>query len=318
MTFSKTNSTPLWRDFEKLVARIEQVLAGSGIKVISPDRIPSLLTGRRREVDASLRTKIGSAEVLVTIECRKRHARQDVTWIEQLGSKKQALGAARTIAVASSAFSDDAVRVARHYGIDLRVLSEISEADMRNWVLLPRFVVHVFKQWDLPESPHIIFMPEEGDDVLASAPKIVGSPTAESLIFIGADGGPASLADLWLRADDQLKIFEGVPVDDKCHLRRLRLEPSDTVKIHTEMGLRRVHSIYMTVSLRWKHERIPLGAANVVAYLPADPVDQMKTQVRAEFEFKEATTSNIRFGMQFHPSEDDATFTLELTPGKKA
>jgi hypothetical protein len=44
----------------------------------------------------------------------------------------------------------------------------------------------------------------------------------------------------------------------------------------------------------------------------------MKTQVRAEFEFKEATTSNIRFGMQFHPSEDDATFTLELTPGKKA
>ena len=88
-----------WRDFEQLVARIEQALVGANVVVKSPDRIPSLLTRRLREVDASIRAQVGSATLLITVECRKRRAVQDVTWLEQLSSKKQALGAARTIAV---------------------------------------------------------------------------------------------------------------------------------------------------------------------------------------------------------------------------
>lgn len=319
MASTKRARPPLWRDFEKLVARIEQALAGNSIKVVSPDRIPSLITGRRREVDASLRTSVGSAELLVTTECRKRQATQDVTWIEQLGCKKLAIGAARTIAVASSAFSKDAIRAAEHYGIDLRVLSEISDADVQSWVL-PRLVVHVFKQCDLVGDPKITFTEEQGDDFTSQSPMeevAGGASILDSPIFLGPDGKALTLNDLWLRADDQLKIFDAVPKDDQAHTRRLSIEPSDDLHLRTRVGPRRVRQVEISLSLRWKHERIPMHAANVVTYQPVNPADPMRPQVRAEFESKEATPSNVRYGVQFQPGKDDVCFTVQLTPGKR-
>jgi len=268
----------------------------------------------------SLRTRVGSSEVIVTVECRKRNAKQDVTWIEQLGSKKQAIGAARTIAVASSAFSKDAIRVAEHYGIDLRVLSEIGDADMHGWIL-PSFVVHVFKQCDLIEPPEIMFDTQQGDDFTSRSPMEGvegGATTPDSPVFMTPDGEALTLNDLWLRADDQLKIFEGIPRDDKVHIRRISLTPSDSLKLRTRVGERKVNCIRMALSLRWRHERIALDTAKIVSYQPANPLDLMQPQVRAEFESKEATNSNVCFGMQFQPGEDNVSFTVQLTPGKKA
>ena len=97
-----------WREFERLVARIERDLAPRGAVVRSPDRVPDLVTGSLREVDASIRFTVGSAPILITIECRRRAAVQDDTWIEQLAAKKEKVGAAKTIAVSASGFSEPA------------------------------------------------------------------------------------------------------------------------------------------------------------------------------------------------------------------
>lgn len=70
------------REFEKLVARIEAAAAPRGAVVKSPDRIRHLTTGRLREVDASIRYKVGTVDVLITVECRKRSRKADDTWIE--------------------------------------------------------------------------------------------------------------------------------------------------------------------------------------------------------------------------------------------
>lgn len=113
---------PEWREFERLVARIEADADPGNVTVTSPDRIRCKITGQLREVDASIRTRIGSAEVLLTIECRRRTAIQDVTWIEQLAAKKKAIGADRTIAVSASGFTDNARKVAEQSGVSLREL----------------------------------------------------------------------------------------------------------------------------------------------------------------------------------------------------
>lgn len=283
--------------------------------VTSPDRIASRITRRKREVDASLRARIGSAEVLVTIECRKRRAAQDITWIEQLGCKKQAIGASRTIAVASTSFSKDAIRAAAHYDIDLRVLSEITDAEVQSWIL-PRSVVHLHKSCDLIESPHIVFQQESGDD-LSSMPLMPDADCSDSPVFVAADGKELSLNDLWLRIDDQMKIFDTVPTDDKAHVRRIAVRPSDSLQLRTRFGPRKVHEIKLALSLRWKHEVIRLGDARVALYKSAHGVDSMPDQVRAEFESNEATSANVRLGMQFEPGATQATFSLELLPGKK-
>ena len=77
-------SDPKWREFEVLIVRIEQWLGPRGAEVKSPDRIPDRATGESREVDASIRLHVGSAPILVTVECRDRVKGEDVTWIEQI------------------------------------------------------------------------------------------------------------------------------------------------------------------------------------------------------------------------------------------
>ena len=42
MTSVERKATPAWREFEKLVARIEQTLAGSNVTVTSADRFANL------------------------------------------------------------------------------------------------------------------------------------------------------------------------------------------------------------------------------------------------------------------------------------
>lgn len=59
-----------WREFERLITRIEKMLAPMGAEIKSPDRIPDKVTGQLREVDASIRYTVGSAPVLITVECR--------------------------------------------------------------------------------------------------------------------------------------------------------------------------------------------------------------------------------------------------------
>jgi hypothetical protein len=129
-----------WREFEKLVARIERIL-GPGAVVMSPDRIIDRITGQEREVDASIRSPKGE---VTTLECRDRWTirkgkrkkqRQDVCWIEQLVTKKADLGISLTIGVSAGGFTKAAIRKAQHHGIELRRLSQITDAEIaQQWV----------------------------------------------------------------------------------------------------------------------------------------------------------------------------------------
>lgn len=100
---------PNWKQFEKLVARIETALSPIGAKISCPDRIPDLTTGELREVDASIRYMVGTIPILIIIECRDRKRHQGSEWIEQLAIKRDHLGAAKCIAVSSSGFTKPAV-----------------------------------------------------------------------------------------------------------------------------------------------------------------------------------------------------------------
>ena len=139
---SHKRDIPDWQEFEQLVARIENDAGPLGLTVASPDRILCKITGRKREVDVSIRSRAGTTDILITIECRKRQPKQDVTWIEQLAAKRDAIGASCTIAVSSSGFTPNAVAVAHRHSIQLRRLSEVSAAEINalmriDFVLFP-------------------------------------------------------------------------------------------------------------------------------------------------------------------------------------
>lgn len=126
-------ATASWRKFEELVARIEHVLSPQGAEIKSPDSLTDKTTGLEREVDASIRYKIGSSEILITIECRERNKVQDVIWIEQLAKKQQDIGASKTIAVSTKGFSEAAMRKAKFYGIEVRKVKKIDDDSISKW-----------------------------------------------------------------------------------------------------------------------------------------------------------------------------------------
>ena len=66
----------------------------------------------------------------ITLECRKREGVEDVTWIEQLATKRDHIGAAKTIAVSSSGFTAPAKKAAEIAGIELRRFRDISGEDL--------------------------------------------------------------------------------------------------------------------------------------------------------------------------------------------
>ncbi len=127
------HTTSQWREFEKLVALLESHLVPRGATIRSPDHIPDKITGEPREVDISVRYQVGSVPILITIECRKREATQDTTWIEQLAQKRNDIGASVTVAVSSRRFTKPAIKKARFYNIETRLLKEVSEEAIKSW-----------------------------------------------------------------------------------------------------------------------------------------------------------------------------------------
>jgi len=122
-----------WRELELLVEKIERALSPVGAIIKSPDFIVDNVTGGKREVDISIRFDIGSANILIVIECRNRNGSQDVRWIEEIKTKHTDLGASKVIAVSKNGFTEPATIKAKAHNIELRTFDEISENIIREW-----------------------------------------------------------------------------------------------------------------------------------------------------------------------------------------
>ena len=261
-----------WREFERLVARIEADADQHGMIVTSPDRIRSKITGRLREVDGSIRSRVGSSEVLITLECRCRTKVQDVTWIEQLASKRTAIGADRTIAVSSSGFTASAKSVAELNGISLMKLSDVSVADINSLLRLD-FVIFWHKvcsvarvgickfhsiDWQMPDPEEVNFTLPDDTDPFA-------------LIFRNEQTGTNwCLNDLWLQLQEATDPFEGVK-KARCPVFRTACFPYPgrvTVAVAKERCL--LGNVILTVALWIEAEKISLHSARKVEYASDD------------------------------------------------
>jgi hypothetical protein len=130
-----------WKLLEKLTASFERVLAPKDAVIKSPDRLKDRDTGKMREVDVSIRYTVGSAPILVTVECRDRSRKDDATWIEQLACKQRSIGANATIAVSARGFGEPAQRKAKSFGIELRHVERVSDEEIAKW--FEKLFVHV-------------------------------------------------------------------------------------------------------------------------------------------------------------------------------
>jgi hypothetical protein len=134
------------RALELLVARLEVAASAGGADVRSPDYITGKNSESQREIDVTVRSKVGSTSVLVMLECRDRAGKQDVRWIDEIASKKVDVGADVAVAVAGKGgFTSGAQNAAKRLGVDLRTVDSISVEDVVSWCRMTHLNVEVLE-----------------------------------------------------------------------------------------------------------------------------------------------------------------------------
>jgi hypothetical protein len=116
-------------DFQRLVYLVRLNLA-DGAKVTESKMMRDRLTKRYREVDVVIQGKVGSQSVVVSIECRDHKRVADVTWVDMMKTKHDRLDTNALLLASSRGFTQEAIDVARKYGIKLIALEDQETADL--------------------------------------------------------------------------------------------------------------------------------------------------------------------------------------------
>jgi hypothetical protein len=250
------------RDLEKLIALLEMHLGKEGIKVTSPDYIQGRKSKSWREVDISLRSQIGSSDILVIVECRDRQGTEDVTWIEQLASKSEDVGADKAVAVSSTGFTSGAINLATAKNIELRTLEEIDLHEILLWFCFKEITcfnrsanfTRVSIELVAPDSVTVVLPPE----VLA---KLKPRFDIHAQIFRRKiDGSPASFWDIWAGAHLNNVYSEIEPAGSKvnCHINLNFTNKQDCFQLITTSGVVDIKQVKVDAELWIEVEKKPL------------------------------------------------------------
>lgn len=262
---------PEWRQFEQLVARIERDADRLGLVINAPDRVRCKITNRLREVDASIRT--GSGE-LITLECRKRGGKEDVTWIEQLATKRQSLGAIRTIAVSARGFSDTAQQLAACNQIELKKVSELQPSEL-NPLLGLDLVVFWHRRVELKSiglqearaDRDLCALPDPADvDAILPNDVDIFAP-----LFCNTDEGHRwSVNQIWHQLQDAANPYALLPKMARPIVRIAWFPYSGNVTVDLPHGTMRLGGVILTVALWWESEPVWQSSATKVSYRARD------------------------------------------------
>jgi Restriction endonuclease len=198
------------RALEQLVAGLEKVLGPTDVVIRSPEYIVGRNTGERREVDVSLRTKIGSSELFVMIECRDRKRRQGIAWVEEVVSKHEDVRANKAVAVCPGGFTKGARKLADAKQIDLRTVVSVTSPEVFRWLRLDAVPVRHWNmeyrtiRFGIGEGHRLEFEPEMSE-------ALSSNKTPHVPVFVRrSDGEAVTVHDVWstVRKDEVFPDFE--------------------------------------------------------------------------------------------------------------
>jgi hypothetical protein len=135
--------------FERLIRRIYELLERSGALVKWNDHVadpdnPSQM----RQIDITIKR----GEQTTLVECRRHRRPQGVKWVEELIGRRQSLVADGVIAVSSSGYTKGALLKAQRYGVTLRDLRRLTDADVQSWGKQIRLTLFFYQYSELDLS----------------------------------------------------------------------------------------------------------------------------------------------------------------------
>lgn len=134
-------------DFEKVVARIHEILEPDGTIIIWNDHVSDSSNSKQlRQIDIT----IHRSDADIRIECRHRKKPENVRWIEEMIGKRARLNLDHIICVSSSGFTKTAQLAASDAGIELKTLTQLTDQEIYEWkdeaeVYILCFKVHILR-----------------------------------------------------------------------------------------------------------------------------------------------------------------------------
>lgn len=298
------------RGLEKLVALLEEKLGPNGIQVTSPDFIEGKFSKSKREVDVSLRSRIGSSNILVIIECRDRLETEEATWIEQIAKKIEDVGADKAIAVSSVGFTSGAVNTAKMYNIELRTFEEINPEDILLWFEMDEIVVHRqccnFLHYEFRLATAVTELPQEFTKALG---KTLTPPFDIKVPIFRAkkDGAILSLEDFWNKLPRQ-EMFKKINPGESKKTVRLRIDfpKGDELQILTSPDPMDIDHVDMVVELWIEIEKKPLKSVKLYK-------DENRIIAKtADFESVKFMGKKLTIGFHQFPETEEQFISTEL------
>ena len=183
---SQRGTEPRWKRFEALAFEIQKSLSPDATVKLN-DTIQGVNSGESRQIDISVRQKVGQFEILIVLECKDLLRRVGVSNVEAFIEKLKDVRASKGAIISSRGFSKGAVNLARNKGVETLRLVDVESVDWHSFISLPTLFVRshmktsrfVFSSSQMP--PHEISLALPGD---------------EAMNFLGLDKDETSLGPL--------------------------------------------------------------------------------------------------------------------------
>lgn len=131
----------LGEEFQNIVSQIVQQLTPS-YNVKSPDKILGVNSNTMREIDVAVRFKDGMSDYLIMIECRDRNRPCDISYIEQMKTKREDIQANKVIIVSRHGFTSSAKILGEKLGFDLYELNNAQNFDWNKMIGITEVEIH--------------------------------------------------------------------------------------------------------------------------------------------------------------------------------
>jgi hypothetical protein len=270
------------RDLERLVAVLEELLRPAGLLVRSPDHLRDTVTGGLREVDVSIRVS-DESPVVAICECRDRAGTEDVTWIEQVVTKARDLeGSPPAVLVSSAGFSEAARVKARSYGHDVRLVTDVSLAEVRSWFQVEHIVLDVLERG--LRGCDVELTPDDADGFSAAVSRALTEEGQAAPIFERKALPAVSALQIfeeWWKEKHEI-VEHAVPADGRPLRRPVPItfaEPEECFSVETVYGPRAVAALLLHVEITRTKRLVP--ASRVTRYSE----DEGDLAESVEFEF---------------------------------
>jgi len=163
-----------WKRFEKKAFEIQKSLSAANADVKYSDSIYGNDSKTNRQIDISIRSRVGSYSVLIVVECKDHKIPVDITDVDRFVTKVRDVRANKGVMISAKGFTEAAQNAAEQHGIDLRQLIDTESVDWGADISVPCLLQRTYMASCSLEVHDFIELPAQYEQLLAVEIKTEG------------------------------------------------------------------------------------------------------------------------------------------------